>query len=154
MCFRWCRRGYYGQILIHSGNPTTFEIKVPDDTVLAEKLTFNTLYETKTKIKLWYPGQLYKELTYDETIEVFNKYIKKPWLWIGGYIGEELKDITSQVDAYVVSGNVVTIDILNRINPEIKVWIYSCSKTLEVINFPSEGIIIDDSNITKNKKVS
>ena len=78
--------------------------------------------------------------------------IKKPWIWIGGYKENQLIDTTKEIEEYCVEGNRISNELLKTINSEITEWIYCCSKTLEIVNFPSEGFIINDSIIKEIKK--
>jgi len=75
-----------------------------------------------------------------EANNILNQRPVKPWVWIG-----DDRDMTEEIEPFVVHGNKITLKILNLYFPSVKEWRY-CSKTLEMLDFPSEGIIINDTN--------
>jgi hypothetical protein len=153
MCFKRCwRTGKISGELFITGDTSyvSWKTVVPPNTIICEKITYD-IDEYKEKIKIWYPGEEMHELSREECLEIFNSYTK-PWLWIGGDVSGNIVDVTDKIDKYVVSGNKITLDMLYKENKYITKWIYCDYKTLEITEFPSEGIIINDSVIKENTK--
>jgi hypothetical protein len=149
MCFKRCwRTGKITGELFISGNRSSvfWKTEVPPNTIISEKLVYD-IDKYREKVKLWYPGQYMHEYTYEDSIQLFSS-TKTPWLWIG----DGKTDVSSEVDKYIVPGNIITIDMLREINSSIRHWIYCDFKTLEIVDFPSNGFIINDSFLKEDTK--
>jgi hypothetical protein len=80
--------------------------------------------------------------------DLFNK-VPAPWLFIGYRTSEgEVIDCTELLSEYVCDGNFIAQELLECVVPEGrgKKWTYIHPKTFEQTEFPSEGILIRDSN--------
>lgn len=136
-----------GECLVYPDTKLFWKTIVPEKHIICERLILSSPTDDKTKYKIWYEGEM-SELTYEESLNIFNSKPKRPWIWIG----DTKHNMLQTLDEYLVIGNKITLELLQIINPEIKEWKYICSQTLDMLNFPSDGIIIYDSIITKNKK--
>lgn len=70
-----------------------------------------------------------------------------PWLYIGfGEDVEHLTDCTEELNCLIAYDNHVTPEVLGAIMPasEGKTWYYINPKTFETVEFPANGIVIDD----------
>jgi hypothetical protein len=90
------------------------------------------------------------ELTYDQALNVIHNSPKKPWIWIGD---EDGTDMTEELNAFIVDGNLITLDLLNVLFPEIKNWKY-CSRSFDILDFPSEILIKNDPINETSEKTS
>ena len=89
-------------------------------------------------------------LDYHEAYQAIHNPPKKPWIWIGG---EDGTDMTEELDAFIVDGNTITLDLLNTVFPEIKIWKY-CSRSFDILDFPSEILIKNDTLNKTSEKTS
>jgi hypothetical protein len=147
-CLRTKR--YFKKLLIHEteyssnllvlGNDKEIEwiANVPKDTLFLEKLAYFKNEDIKYKYKIWYSDQLYIKPSFQIIKNITKQKVECPWIWIG----ENETDMTNQLEEYVLDGNKIKIEFLNKLFPDIKKWSYICSKTLEVKDFPVEGIQI------------
>jgi hypothetical protein len=139
--FGCCRRCWYSKI------PEIYsefqEFIIDDKEVWIETIEYNSsdLYCKKYRVH-----DSYKQTTYQEAYRIIHEIPNKKWLWIGGE-----KDMTEEVQPFVVNGNKITLSMLKVFFPYVKHWKY-CSMTLDMLDFPSEGIIINDSNKETIKK--
>lgn len=70
-----------------------------------------------------------------------------PWLYIGfGETADALTDCTEELNCVIAYDNCVTPDVLTALMPASgnKTWFYINPKTFETVEFPAEGILIDD----------
>jgi hypothetical protein len=76
-----------------------------------------------------------------------------PWLWVGAvYSDDVIVDYTNEVNDNVYFGLHVTPELLNKIFKVSNVtWRYLDTKTLETIDFPSAGFVIDDSEFSDSE---
>jgi hypothetical protein len=85
------------------------------------------------------------DYSYSRPIEYsfLSKQAESPWLWIGasGLCGE--CDMTASVLPYVVEGNHITIELLDKEFPFHRNWRYLDPVTFKEVDFPIEGITID-----------
>jgi hypothetical protein len=137
-----CRRLWYSKIPVISG--WSEEYIVDDSYVWIETINYNNVDTHILKYKL---SDKFQITCYEDCMKIFSDKPKKPWIWIG-----DKYDMTSKLEPYIVSGNHVTLGLLKVLFPYIKDWKYCCPKTLELLDFPSEGIIIDDTNNKTFKK--
>jgi hypothetical protein len=82
---------------------------------------------------------------------------KLPWMWIGAMYAESepCVDCTYMVDPMITYGMTVTTEWLENITGYTPVtWKYLDSKSLEEKEFPSSGIVIDDSESEDYEKSS
>jgi hypothetical protein len=111
---------------------------VPKDTIFIEKITFIKNDDFLHKYKIWYEEQLYMKLTLSQKKFLVKQKINCPWIWIG----ENDNDMTQVLEEFLLDGNKIKLELLNKLFPDIKKWSYVCSKTLEIKEFPVEGIQI------------
>jgi hypothetical protein len=137
-----CRRFWYSKVPEITSEFQEFIID--DKEVWVETIEYNTIdiYEKKYRIH-----DKYKRTTYEEAYNVIHELPSKSWIWIG----DKDKDMTDEIQPFVVNGNKITLKLLKFFFPYIKRWTYY-SMTLDLIDFPSEGIIINDSNKKAIKK--
>jgi hypothetical protein len=76
-----------------------------------------------------------------------------PWLWVGAHYPDGIiVDYTNQVNDNVYFGLHVTPELLNKIFKLTDVtWRYLDTKTLETIDFPSAGFVIDDPEFSDSE---
>jgi hypothetical protein len=82
---------------------------------------------------------------------------KLPWLWIGAVFpkSETSIDCTHLIDPTITYGMTVTTDWLENVTGYTPVtWKYLDSKSLEEKEFPSSGIVIDDTESENYEKSS
>jgi hypothetical protein len=73
--------------------------------------------------------------------------IRPPWFFIGYYdSAKSLQDKTSEMDDYIYPGNLITNDLLQHLYPGAKRWVYIHPETFEEMEFPSDGIVIQEGN--------
>jgi hypothetical protein len=115
---------------------------VPRDVILREQIIRKQLDTVEVKYILWYPRDFYTCFPKDKKIKLFESRIINPWFWIGGKTssGEEV-DMTSQLEPYLISGNVIKPMFLSLLNPKIIKWVY-LDETFNQIEFPTAGIVI------------
>ena len=120
-------------------------------TVPSERFYFYSINQNfqgfiTTKTMIWYAGQtiFYPTESIGNTLlgKIFNTPIKTPWLWIG----DSTNDMTNRMEEYVVAGNVIKPDLLKYIDSTIEKWYYMDPSTLEVVEFPTDGITIEHDN--------
>jgi hypothetical protein len=144
----WCCRrkhtSIYGTVLTDPDIKLCWSTVIPEGQIVREKIELKSPQESRVLYKIWHAGPM-KELSYDESLELFNKTPKRPWIWIGG----SGRNMIDEVDEYLVAGNKITLDVLKLI-ADIE-WKY-CSQTLDILDFPSEGFIIDDPIIKADTK--
>jgi hypothetical protein len=107
-------------------------------TIFIEKITFIKNDDFLHKYKIWYEEQLYMKLTLSQKKFLVKQKINCPWIWIG----ENDNDMTQVLEEFLLDGNKIKLELLNKLFPDIKKWSYVCSKTLEIKEFPVEGIQI------------
>jgi hypothetical protein len=137
-----CRRLWYSKIPIISG--WSEEYIIDDSYVWIETINYNTVDTHILKYKL---SNRFEITSYEECMKIVFDTPKKPWIWIG-----DQYDMSSKLEPYIVSGNHVTLGLLKALFPYVQEWKYCCPKTLDLLDFPSEGIIINDTNSKTTKK--
>jgi len=89
----------------------------------------------------------------ENTVPVSNL----PWLWIGAVFpnSETSIDCTHMIDPTITYGMTVTTDWLENVTGYTPVtWKYLDAKSLEEKEFPSSGIVIDDTESEHHEKPS
>jgi hypothetical protein len=74
-----------------------------------------------------------------------------PWFFIGYRNADgTVVDCTADLDRFVVYDNYITVELLYTLIPASKgkTWAYIHPKTFEEVEFPSEGILIEDDDST------
>lgn len=122
---------------VESAPPSSTRIHYPLFTIE----TFTFLNGDK-KHAVLHPGE--KATTYKD----FDRSnIRPPWFFIGCYdSAKSLQDKTSEMDDYIYPGNVITNDLLQHLYPGAQRWVYIHPETFEEMEFPSDGIVIQDAN--------
>ena len=158
---QWLMSGFYSDTKVYCSEniikqlqypPTEVQWKaiVPNNVILLERIVVEYSGNIITKFKVWYFGELYKKLTHDEIVMYFDTPVHTPWLWIGGSDGV---DRSAELEPYILSGNVITPQLLSVIDKSITSWAYLCPETFERIDFPDDGIIIR-SNVNSGMESS
>jgi len=94
------------------------------------------------------------EPDFDENIVPVSKL---PWMWIGAMYSESERcvDCTYMVDPMVTYGMTVTPEWLENITGYTPLtWKYLDAKSLEEKEFPSSGLVIDDTEPEELEKSS
>jgi hypothetical protein len=144
---------YSNTLIIYSNNGNSNHVKwfasVPPKTLFVEEF----ILDCKKRYKVWYPNQLFTRTSYEQAIKLLNKKPLIPWLWIGSNEDEE---VSSRLDEFMLVGNIITLELLNDLFPSIMKFQYLCPSTLELQDFPIDGIQIkeDDSFNENSKKTS
>lgn len=136
-----CRRLWYSKVPVISG--WSEEYVIDDSYVWIETINYNTIDTHILKYKL---SPKFEITDYEECMKIIFDTPKKPWIWIG-----DQYDMSSKLEPYIVRGNCITLGLLRVLFPHIRQWKY-CTATLDFYDFPSEGIIIDDTNNKTTKK--
>lgn len=134
MCCKWWNSFWYPRTPTLTGQFKIFRVK--NKIILIEEIEYLSVDLQTVKYKIS-DGI---ELTYDEALNVIQNSPKKPWIWIGD---EDGTDMTEELNAFIVDGNLITLDLLNVLFPEIKNWKY-CSRSFDILDFPSEILIKND----------
>lgn len=80
------------------------------------------------------------------------EYHKVPWLWIGAVYPDMTLDVTQTVDKTIGAGTRVDKEYLMFVTGEnTNTWKYLDMETLEEKEFPSEGFVIGENEITHIK---
>jgi hypothetical protein len=132
-CF--CSRGYRRSTKIIGNGTLKWYTEVPQETILLELLENNNLL----RYKIWYPGDLYSKSSDEEYTRMLNTPVKTPWVWIGG----DNFDGTNMLSHYLLTGNVIKLELLEKLEPSVKQWTYIDYETLDSVNFPVDGIVIE-----------
>ena len=140
--FNCCRRFCYSKIPEISSEFQEFIIDDKEVWIETIEYTSSDLYCKKYRVH-----QKYKQTTYQEAYMIIHEIPNKRWIWIGD--GD--KNMTEELQPFVVNGNKITLGMLKVFFPYVKLWKY-CSMTLDMLDFPSEGIIINDPNKETIKK--
>lgn len=71
-----------------------------------------------------------------------------PWLFIGYRDEKDTYDCTEMLRQFVCYGNMIHVDLLNFLVPEGrgKTWVYINPKTFEEVEFPSDGMVIEEED--------
>lgn len=150
------KKQYYSENIVKQLQFPITEVEwkatVPDNVILLEQLTMEYFGDKTFKYKIWYSGQSYKKMSYDEIIMYFEERPKIPWLWIGGSNGVAIQDRSRELEPYILAGNLITLQLLSEIDKSISSWSYLCPETFEKLDFPVNGIIIksDDNSRMEN----
>lgn len=134
MCCKWWNSLWYPRTPTIIGEFKLFRVK--NKIILIEQIEYLSVDLQCKKYKIS-DGI---ELTYQEAYDVIHNSPKKPWIWIGD---EDGTDMTEELSAFIVDGNVITLDLLNVLFPNINKWKY-CSRSFDILDFPSEIIIKND----------
>ena len=144
MCCKWWNSLWYSRIPTITGEFRMFRVK--NKIILIEEIEYLSADLQSLKYKIS-DG---KALEYEEAYQAIHNPPKKPWIWIGD---EDGTDMTEELDAFIVDGNLITLDLLNVIFPDIKKWKY-CSRSFDILDFPSEILIKNDTHTKTSEKTS
>lgn len=68
-----------------------------------------------------------------------------PWFWVGADFGDKTETVTDIVNFHVKYGENISPKLLKELTGMDPIaWKYVDSKSLEEVEFPSEGIVIGD----------
>jgi hypothetical protein len=136
--FCTCPRGYSVRTKLVGNTPLKWSAEIPQDSLLLEIIENETCETHILKYRVWYPGETYVRGTDAEYKDLITKDINMPWVWIGG----DNINASEMMSYYLVRGNHIKLELLQKLNPSIKNWTYVDYETLELNNFPVEGILI------------
>lgn len=72
---------------------------------------------------------------------------KLPWLWIGAELNDETISVTQMINETIKYGDCVDSKYLtNHTDIVPDRWLYLDSKTLDKVEFPSEGLLIENDS--------
>lgn len=80
---------------------------------------------------------------------LYVKPPKVPWLWVGAVLeSDEIVTVTEEINASLKYGDRVDAEYLDDIirHPGVKEWKYLSVETLEELQFPSEGFLIEEDD--------
>jgi hypothetical protein len=125
------------------GNQLRWSALIPRDTLVLEGLEYQNFSDYNLKYRVFYPGELYVKSSMNTCIELLHIRPKVPWLWIGGddFFGSSI-DMSDVLSHYILSGNLIKLELLKNLEPKIEKWQYMDPETLELFKFPDEGIQI------------
>jgi hypothetical protein len=96
------------------------------------------------KNKLW-QNEPARFLNDDEINTIVTEKVEMPWLWIGAKYPFGESDMTQTLNEFVVSGNVITPELLEQAYPFHYSWSILDSATFKLVDFPGNGITIHAS---------
>jgi hypothetical protein len=139
-----CRRSFYspGDKLLeyylsyHGEEWNSEDTIVPKDCVYVCEYLFN---DKSRKAIVQYEGEVMKKT-------LTMRKGKTPWIWIGDITAE--RELTSEMQKFIVHGNVIKYELLNQlmdfhIDTQIR---YMDSTSLEFKDFPEDGIVIEEDD--------
>ena len=95
------------------------------------------------KYKIWKEFSILKPINNEETHSILTTTVDAPWLWVGAKYFGGVVDMTNSLKPYLVSGNILTPNLLTQIFPAHRNWVYLDPVTLKEVEFPAEGITIN-----------
>jgi hypothetical protein len=104
------------------------------------KIESVSLDKTIRKFKIWRDNS--RILDDSEIHTILNEKIESPWLYVSANTPFGKVNMTDTLNQYLVSGNIITPEFLNRHFPFHYNWIYLDSVTFKELYFPSGGITI------------
>jgi hypothetical protein len=133
---------------IYPKEPIVYQSNYGDISILA----LVSLDERIRKYKVWKKDEDIDVLSSSKIYDILQAKVDAPWLWIGctTIFGEV--DMTSSLDQYLVGGNHVTLELLSRMYPYHWNWRYLDPVTFKEVEFPEDGITIDDSRVERSEK--
>jgi len=129
------------QHILYTGGfevPIPWQTIVPNHVIIAELIESISLDNVVRKYKVWHAGDLYIPPSDVQCNTLINTPYVTPWIWIG----EDDNDMTNKLTPFLLAGNRITCELLEKLFPEIYIWTYMDS-TLNIIDFPEEGITIE-----------
>jgi len=149
-----CRKpGVYGELYEYTNQHIVWEATVPDNSFFIEELEFVFDDSVVKKNKIWSAGEKCHILTEDESYKLYDKPSKTPWIWIGGEQNGETVGLTCKMYEYIVPGNKITKEIISLVAPFVRNIKYIAADTFDEVEFPDDGITIeDDSRFSTSKK--
>ena len=127
---------------------------IPQDIVAMTEIKSVSITDTVVKYKIWKDKVEY--LSVKELEDVLNEDVVDPWLWIGASTLFKVEDMTSAIQPFVVSGNTITLEMLEKFYPCHYNWKYLDTVTFKEVDFPMDGITIDATRVEvpeeKNEK--
>ena len=105
-----------------------------------------------TKYRIW--DKEARVLTNEELAQLFKEKVEVPWLSIGSQTIFGHFDNTELMNQYLVPNNTITLKFLEETYPYFYDWKYLDSQTFEEVDFPAEGITINDSGMETNPETS
>ena len=131
--------------LNHSEDFIQWKAIIPQNTILLEHVEHENRFGYCEKYKVWYVGDEYVKPSKEECMRLLNTKVNVPWVYIGGEDSEgHIIDVTTEISSYLISGNIIKLELLRFIEPSIVRWRYMDFSTLEEADFPVEGIQIKE----------
>jgi len=147
-----CRAG-------HSIRKQILSIIYPKEPVIEQttdsnitKIEYISSQRVITKYRIW--DNEARVLTKEELNQIFKEKVEAPWLSIGSQTIFGHFDNTELMDQYLVPGNKITKGFLEETYPYLYDWKYLDTETFEEVDFPAEGITINDSRMETNPETS
>ena len=136
---------YTYQQRVYGTEPEIWETDVPEGGVLTEVISRSIVDEDEIRIKIWPEGSHFVQT--NKYGALFDSKPKTHWLWIGGMTraGNTLT-LTDEMQKYVVPGNVINLQTLNKLFPQIVSWKIMDVNTFEEVDFPVDGITIEEND--------
>jgi hypothetical protein len=136
---------YTYQQRVYGTEPDVWETDIPEGGILTEVVSRSIVDEDEVRVRIWSEGSHFVQTNkYDK---LFESKTKIPWLWIGGMTraGNTIT-LTDEMQKYVVPGNVINIQTLNKLFPQIVCWRIMDVHTFEEVDFPVNGITIEEND--------
>ena len=111
-----------------------------------------SLDRTITKYKIWDTHA--SILSHLEASNIIETDIESPWLYVGAESSFGHKDMTNTFESYLVYGNTITPTLLKKRHPLYSDWKCLDPLTFKEVEFPDEGITIDDPQLERLTKES
>lgn len=147
-----CRAG-------HSIRKQILSIFYPKEPVIEQttdsnitKIEYISSQRVTIKYRIW--DKEARVLTNEELNQIFKEKVEAPWLSIGSQTIFGHFDNTELMEQYIVPGNTITLQFLEETYPYLYDWKYLDSETFEEVDFPAEGITINDSRMETNTETS
>jgi hypothetical protein len=138
-----CPRGYSNRVKIIGDTPLTWYARVPEHCIVLDCIENETCESYALKYKVWYHPEKYTKTSDSESIKLLNTKVKAPWVWIGGKdVDNKQIDATDMLSHYLLRNNLIKLELLEKLDPRIIEWSYMDYETLDIVNFPIEGILI------------
>lgn len=147
-----CRAG-------HSIRKQILSIFYPKEPVIEQttdsnitKIEYISSQRVITKYRIW--DNEARVLSPEELNQLFKEKVEVPWLSTSSQTIFGHFDNTDILNQYAVPGNKITLEFLEESYPFFYDWKYLDSQTFEEVNFPAEGITINDSRMETNLEKS
>lgn len=136
---------YYRSSSLDSGFYT-----IPENITAVTEIKSVSLTDQTVKYKIWENEVEY--LDKEELEQIMKEDVIDPWLWIGASTLFKDEDMTSTIQPFVVVGNKITLEMLEKFYPCHYKWKYLDTVTFKEVDFPVDGITIDATRVEVPKE--